>query len=185
MTPARISLSMLRYPPRPELFNKGNLPTAVLLEGRFSSAFQDRLPQDFLQILRDSVKQPFKPVADSADGAIIVVSDGDIFLNGVNQKTGPEEMGYWRFTNTRFANKAIVLNCLEYLTDPSGILEARNKELRLRLLDAGRVERERNTWQAINLAIPLGIVLIFASAYIFFRKRKYEAKASSGGKQKA
>lgn len=185
MTPARISLSMLRYPPRPELFNKGNLPTAVLLEGRFSSAFQDRLPQDFLQILRDSVKQPFKPVADSADGAIIVVSDGDIFLNGVNQKTGPEEMGYWRFTNTRFANKAFVLNCLEYLTDPSGILEARNKELRLRLLDAGRVERERNTWQAINLAIPLGIVLIFASAYIFFRKRKYEAKASSGGKQKA
>lgn len=176
MTPTRISLSMLRYPPRPELYNKGNLPVAVLLEGRFSSSFQDRLPPDFLRILKDSIKQPFKPIADSANGAIIVVGDGDIMLNGLNQKTGPEEMGYWQYTNTRYANKAFLLNCLDYLTDPNGILEARNKDIRLRLLDAGRVERERTKWQVLNLAIPLGLVLIFASAFIFFRKRRYEQK---------
>ncbi len=176
MTPTRISLSMLRYPPRPELYNKGNLPVAVLLEGRFSSSFQDRLPPDFLRILKDSIKQPFKPIADSANGAIIVVGDGDMMLNGLNQKTGPEEMGYWQYTNTRYANKAFLLNCLDYLTDPNGILEARNKDIRLRLLDAGRVERERTKWQVLNLAIPLGLVLIFASAFIFFRKRRYEQK---------
>ena len=174
MTPARISLSMLRYPPRPELYNKGYRPAAVLLEGKFQSIFQDRLAPDFLRILRDSVHQPYKQVADSA-GAIIVVSDGDIFLNGVSRKTGPQEMGYWEFDNLRYANKSFVLNCLEYLTDRSGLLEARNKDVRLRLLDGGRAKTERNKWQIINIIIPLGLVLLFASAYIFFRKRRYEA----------
>jgi gliding-associated putative ABC transporter substrate-binding component GldG len=176
LTPARIALSMLRYTPRPELYNKGYKPAAVLLEGRFSSIFQDRLPPDFLQILKDSIHKPYKPVADSANGSMIVVSDGDIFLNGFNEQTGPEEMGYWRFTKMRFANKAFIQNCVEYLTDKSGLLEARNKDVRLRLLDVGRVEKERNTWQTINLVIPLAIVLIFASAYIFFRKRRYEKR---------
>lgn len=178
MTPARISLSMLRYEPRPELYNKGFKPTAVLLEGKFSSIFQDRLPPDFLQILRDSVKQPYKAVADSTNGGIIIVSDGDIFLNGVNSQTGPYEMGYWEVDAVRYANKPFILNCLDYLTDPNGILEARNKDVRLRLLDGGRVEKERNKWRAVNLVIPLGLVLIFASAYIFFRKRKYEQRSA-------
>jgi gliding-associated putative ABC transporter substrate-binding component GldG len=172
LTPARISLSMLQYQPRPELYNKGYRAVAVLLEGKFQSSFQDRLPADFIRVLKDSIHQPFKPVADSA-GSLIVVSDGDIFLNGVNRRTGPEEMGFWREDQVQFSNKAFVLNCLEYLTDNSGVLEARNKEVRLRLLDAGRVEKERNKWQLINIIIPIGLLLVFASAYLFFRQRRY------------
>ncbi len=107
---------------------------------------------------------------------MIIASDGDLFLNGVNSQTGPYEMGYWEVDAVHYANKSFILNCLEYLTDRAGILEARNKDVRLRLLDGGRVEKERNKWQMINLAVPLGIVLIFASAYIFFRKRKYEQR---------
>jgi gliding-associated putative ABC transporter substrate-binding component GldG len=172
MTPARISLSMLQFQPRPELFNKGYRPTAVLLEGKFQSVFQDRLAPEFLQVLRDSIRQPYKPVADS-EGAMIVISDGDIFLNGLNRKTGPYEMGYWDVDNVQYANKSFILNCLEYLTDNSGLLEARSKDARLRLLDPGRAKDERNKWQTINIAVPLGLVLIFASAYIFFRRRRY------------
>lgn len=172
MTPARISLSMLQYEPRPELYNKGYRATAVLLEGKFQSVFQNRLAADFLQVLKDSIKRPFKAEADSA-GAIIVVSDGDIFLNSVNRRSGPQEMGFWEEDNMKFSNKAFVLNCLEYLTDNSGVLEARNKEVRLRLLDGGRIEKERNKWQMINIVVPIGLLLVFASAYLFFRKRRY------------
>jgi ABC-2 type transport system permease protein len=174
MTPARISLSMLRFNPRIELYNKGYKPTAVLLEGQFQSVFQDRLPEDFLRVLRDTIKQPYKPQADIV-GSMIIVSDGDVFLNGVNSQTGPYEMGYWDVDGVRYANKPFILNCLEYLTDRNGLLEARNKDVRLRLLDGGRAKAERNKWQAINLGIPLAIVLVFASAYIFFRKRRYES----------
>ena len=57
--PARVSLSMLRFKPKAELYRKQYLPTAVLLEGRFKSVFEGRLPESFLQVLRDSIKRPF------------------------------------------------------------------------------------------------------------------------------
>lgn len=172
LAPARISLSMLRFPPKPELFNKGFRPAAVLLEGKFQSIFTDRLPPSTRAML-DSIKQPFVAAADSP-GAMIVISDGDLFLNDFSRREGPMEMGYWQYDRARYANKSFILNCMEYLTDRSGLLEARNKDVRLRLLDAGRIKDERSTWMAVNILVPVGIVLIFASAWIFFRKRRYE-----------
>jgi hypothetical protein len=62
------------------------------------------------------------------------------------------------------------------LTDDGGLLEARAKDLKLRLLDSGRVKEEKLKWRLINIVLPIGLVLIFASAFIFFRKRKYEKK---------
>ncbi len=171
--PARVSLSMLRYKPRAELYNKPYGPTAVLLEGRFRSIFEGRLPPEFLATLRDSIKRPFKATADSA-GAVILIGDGDMMLNQISDKRGPQELGYWPIDDSRFSNKAFLLNCLEYLTEPGSPLEARNKEARLRQLDGARVKKERAQWQALNTLLPLGLVIIFASAYMFFRRRKYE-----------
>lgn len=176
-TPARVSLAMVRYAPRPEMFNKPAQPVAVLLEGKFKSVFQNRLAPSFLQILRDSVKREFKPEADS-EGSMIVIADGDMLLNDFNQSMGPMEVGYWRFTKSLFANKTFVLNCLEYLTDDAGLLEARSKDTRLRLLDGGRVKDEKNKWQILNIGLPVALVLIFASCYLFFRKRRYETKTT-------
>ncbi len=176
--PARVSLSMLRYKPRPELYNKPYGPTAVLLEGPFRSIFEGRLPPDFIRVLRDSIKRPFKAVADTA-GAVIIVGDGDMMLNQVSEKQGPQELGYWSLDNSRFSNKAFLLNCLEYLTEPGSPLEARSKESRLRQLDGARLKKERSLWQALNTLLPIGGVIVFASAYIFFRRRKYEGEVKS------
>ena len=74
-------------------------------------------------------------------------------------------------------NRDFFLNCIEYLTDHSGVLEARSKESKLRLLDMSRAKDEKTKWQFINVAIPLAIILVFASAYFFFRKRRYEIKS--------
>ncbi|RYD58275.1 MAG: gliding motility-associated ABC transporter substrate-binding protein GldG [Sphingobacteriales bacterium] len=175
-SPTRVSISMLMYPPKAELFNKPHQPVAVLLEGKFISVFKNRLDPSFLITLRDSLHMAFKEEADSAT-RMIVISDGDMLLNDYTQRTGPMEMGYWQFTGDRFANKEFILNCLEYLTDNSGLIEARSKDVRLRLLDVARAKKERTTWQVVNIGIPLALVLVFASAYIFFRKRKYAVKA--------
>jgi gliding-associated putative ABC transporter substrate-binding component GldG len=171
--PSRVSLSMLRYKPRAELYNKPYGATAVLLEGRFRSIFEGRLPPEFVTLLRDSIKRPFKATADAA-GAVILIGDGDMMLNQISDKRGPQELGYWPIDDSRFANKAFLLNCLEYLTEPGSPLEARNKEARLRQLDGARVKKERAQWQALNTLLPLMLVIVFASAYIFFRRRKYE-----------
>ncbi|MGN6566742.1 MAG: gliding motility-associated ABC transporter substrate-binding protein GldG [Flavipsychrobacter sp.] len=173
--PIRVNLSLLQFPPREEMFKSPYHPVAVLLQGKFPSVFQNRLPVSFLQVLRDSLKHPFKANCDSTS-SMIVVSDGDIMMNDYNS-SGPLEMGYWQYTRDHFANKSFLLNCMDYLTDPNSMLEARSKDLRLRLLDSGRVEKERLTWQFVNIGIPVLAVLIFASAYIFFRKRRYERKS--------
>ncbi|GAA4463890.1 hypothetical protein GCM10023093_13210 [Nemorincola caseinilytica] len=172
--PVRVSLSMMSYPIRYELYNKAHLPVAVLLEGKFHSFFENRLAPEYLRLL-DSLKHPFKPRCDS-NTSMIVTSIGEVFSNGYSNKDGVLPMGYYNFTQEFFANRAFLLNCLEYLTDNSGILEARSKDVKLRLLDRARVKAETTTWQTVNTAIPIGLVLVFASCYLFFRKRRYEAR---------
>jgi hypothetical protein len=107
---------------------------------------------------------------------MIVTSVGEAFSNGYSTKDGVLPMGYYQFTGEFFANKNFLLNCLEYLTDRSGILEARSKDVKLRLLDKGRIKEEKTTWQVLNVALPIGSVLLFASVYLFYRKRRYEVK---------
>lgn len=174
--PLRVSLSTLRYPQREDMFTKPNQPAAVLLEGKFRSLFKNRLHPDFLRVLRDSLNRDFKVSSDTI-GKMILIADGDIMLNDFAQQTGPMEMGFWKYTQTRFANKEFILNCLEYLTDNSGLLAARSKDTRLRQLDPSRVKKEKNTWVITNIGVPLLYVGLFASVFLFFRKRKYERKA--------
>jgi len=174
--PARVSLSMIKYNPDPKLFNRPNRPVAVLAEGKFYSLYNNRMPPSFLNLLRDSLKYNFKSAVDSSN-SMIVIADGDMMLNRMSRSRGFSEMGYWEYTQSLFANKNFILNCLEYLTDPHSLLEARNKDLKLRLLDTKRAKDEELKWQAINVGMPIVLVLIFASAYLFFRKRRYEVKS--------
>jgi ABC-2 type transport system permease protein len=173
--PARVSLSMIKFKPDARLFTRPYKPAAVLIEGQFTSLFQNRLPPDFVKLLRDSLRYNFKPATDSVS-SMIIISDGDIMLNTVSQARGPEEMGYWEYTRALFANKNFILNCLEYLTDPRSLLEARSKDLKLRLLDQKRVKDEETKWQLINIVVPIALVLVFATCYLFFRKRRYESR---------
>lgn len=172
-SPVRVSLSMLNYKLSPQMFNDPYHPAAVLLEGKFHSVFQNRLTMQFMQVLKDSLKMDFKQQADS-NTSMIVISDGNIMENDFTQSLGPTEIGYWKFTKQRFANKEFILNCLEYLTDHSGLIEARSKDVRLRLLDAGRVKNEKVKWRVINIGLPIVLVALFATVYTFFRKRRYE-----------
>lgn len=174
--PVRISLSMIRYNPDPRLYTSPYKNAAVLLEGNFSSLYNNRMAPSFLQILKDSLHYAFKRRTDSAT-SMIVVSDGDFFLNTISRNTGVQEMGYWEYTHSLFANKNFLLNCLEYLTDPNSVLEARSKDVKLRLLDQKRAKDEETKWQMVNIGIPLALILVFAVVYLFFRKRRYETKA--------
>ena len=177
VAPVRVSLTMMSYPLNNNIFNKPYRPVAVLLEGHFVSAFNHRLAPEFLQFL-DSMKTPFKSETDSAN-SMIVTSIGNLFSNDYSTKSGIIPMGYYKYNGEYYANKSFLLNCLEYLTDHSGILESRSKLVKLRLLDTGRAKEEKTQWQVINVAIPIAIVLVFASCYIFFRKRRYEVKQTT------
>jgi len=173
--PARVTISMMNYPIKNELFTNPYRTVAMLLEGKFTSAYKNRLAPEFMRIM-DSVKTPYKDECDKP-GKMIVVSLGDVFSNGYTVKEGVLPVGYFKWTGEYYANKTLLLNALEYLTDTSGILEARSKEMKVRLLDQGRIRDEKNTWTTVNVGVPIVAVLVFASAYIFFRRRRYESKS--------
>jgi gliding-associated putative ABC transporter substrate-binding component GldG len=151
-------------------FNRSMLPVAVLLEGSFQSAFRNRMTAGLIG------DENFKPKNESQPTKMIVVSDGNIIRNDVH-RTGtaesPYQLGTDRYTGEVFGNKDFILNCLNYLIDDKGIMELRSRELKLRLLNKNRIRQERYTWQFINTAGPVLLVVLAGIIYTFIRRKTY------------
>lgn len=173
VTPALVSLNSVKTEDDIKTFTRQHLPVAVLLEGKFSSLYSNRLSTATLDTLANLYEQPFLPVAETS-GKMIVVSDADIASNVFTQQQGPLEMGFNQFTKEQFANRDFILNSIEYLVNPSGILETRAKDYTLRLLDAKKIDSGKTFWQVLNIAVPIVLVLIFGLIYLMLRKRKYQ-----------
>jgi gliding-associated putative ABC transporter substrate-binding component GldG len=177
-TPVIISLNENRNAPEDILFKQKDIPVAVLLEGNFTSLYKNRIAQNQLDSLQAAGMQF---VAEgNGNGKMIVAADGDIVLNDASQKQGPLPMGINLFTlgsqyEYQFANREFLLNCLEYLTNKQGIIEARNKEVVLRLLNTKQVEEQQLTWQVINIGLPIFVIVIMGFGYQQIRRKKYAA----------
>jgi gliding-associated putative ABC transporter substrate-binding component GldG len=176
-TPALISPNENRNAPQDVLFKQHDVPAAVLLEGRFPSLYKGRIGQ----VRADSLAQfgGFRQESDS-NAKMIVVADGDIVLNDATSK-GPLPMGMNLYTlNTQyeyqFANRDFLLNCLEYMTGNSSIIQTRNKEIVLRLLDTKKVEAEKSRWQLVNIALPIILIIIFGFIFQQVRRYRYTGK---------
>jgi len=170
--PAIVTWNTLRTQEDANQFTKRNIPVAVLLEGKFNSLFTNRLPSGMADSLSNIYKQPF--ASASVTNKMIVVSDADIVTNVVTRDKGPLPMGFDQFTEQQYANKDFFLNCLEYLVNPSRIIETRNKDFTLRLLDVSKTEEKKTFTQIINIAGPVVLVILFGFLYQWSRKRKYE-----------
>ncbi len=168
--PAKIDFEFLQIAPDQSLFRSKAIPVAVLLEGSFRSLYTGRVPTAVINDMK-SRNHPFK--SNSEGGKIIVVSDGDIALNQYSPTMGALPMGMNVFTRYTFANKDFFINCMEFLVNPTDILQTRSKEYTLRLLDSRKVSEEKMIWQSINILLPLLIVILSGITYQQLRKRKY------------
>jgi gliding-associated putative ABC transporter substrate-binding component GldG len=170
-TPLRVSLQSVKVRADPREFTASHLAVAVLLEGSFPSVFRGRMDQQMQAAVQLRFRQPYKD--RSVPTRMIVVSDANMFLNAVTGQSGPLAMGMDPYTRQLFANREFFENCLTYLTDTTGVMQARNKDLRLRLLDSEKVAAEKSTWQVLDFLIPIALVLLFAVVFQFIRQRKY------------
>lgn len=178
-TPALISSAENVNAPESEDFNKKNLIAGVLLEGKFTSLFKNRVSQSMVDTLNTDGQQ-FLP-ENKESNKMIIVSDGDIVLNEMYQNA-PLPMGMNAYTigspyEYQFSNRQFVSNGIEYLINASGLMEAKSKNFTLRLLDAKKVEEERTYWQLINLVLPL--IILVAGGFIFqYIRRKKNIKVT-------
>ncbi len=176
LTPVRLNFSILHEQLDPTLFNKGPQNFAVMLEGSFQSLYQNRLSSEQMDVLHTAGLE-FKGSTDKAK--VLVVTDGDIIKNLVSSTSGETApLGYNKYENTTFTgNRDFLLNSIEYMLDESGVLEARTKDIKLRLLDAVKARAEGFQWQVINILGPLALILMIGIVYQYFRKRKFGTTA--------
>jgi ABC-2 type transport system permease protein len=163
--PHLLSLQALEQEPDPKTFLNPPKTVGVLLEGKFKSDFLNRpIPA--------GLTEKVESLPESLPTKMIVISDGDIFKNQVVQGS-VYPLGYDHYTQQSFANKTLLLNAVDYLTDDSGLIELRTKEIQIRLLDRAKIRSEKLFWQIVNNAVPLAMVLIFAIFQHYIRRRKY------------
>jgi ABC-2 type transport system permease protein len=170
-SPMRISLEICREKQDPKIYNKPNIPLGLLLEGVFPSFYENRVTADMMTAL-DEIKMPFVP--KSKPTKMVVFGDGDLIRNDIDftrQMIIP--LGMNRFERYQYANKDLIINAIEYLVDDFGVMEARSKEVKLRLLDDVEVKQNKTFWQLVNLLAPLVFVALLGLLYQYFRKRKY------------
>lgn len=169
--PARIDFSFLQIAPDIKLFKSHHIPVGLLLEGKFNSLYSGRTSTT----IKDSMAAHHYPFLSSCEvpGKMIIISDGDIAVNPYSPTTGPLEMGRNEFIGYTYANKEFFLNCMDYLVNPTDILQTRSKEYTLRLLDPIKVTAQRSQWQVINIVLPILVMIIFGSIYQQIRKTKF------------
>ncbi len=162
-TPAKVDLA--DFNPNPNEFTYRHAPVAVALEGRFSSLYAHRqAPREITHAGQASLfSQPTKQV---------VVGCGNIIRNEWAEGQ-PLPLGLDRYSQMVFANKDFLTNAILWLTDAQGLIELRQKQVALRLLNTQQVLIHRTTIQCISTLVPVGILIILGIVIIFVRKYKY------------
>lgn len=171
-TPAEVSLNNVRELAASQAFNRSYIPVAVLLEGKFSPLYANRITAAALDSLK-AANYNYLAAASKA-GKLIVVSDGDIIKNDFSPERGIQPMGFNSYINYKFANDAFFTNCLEYMLGNSAILDTRSKRYTQRSLNPDKVERNRFFWQFVNLVLPILLIVLFGAGFQYWRKRKYQ-----------
>jgi len=162
-TPREINLRIDPKAMNKELYKKGNIPLAVLLEGEFKSMYKDRVrPLELKE--NATLSRPTK---------MIVVSDGDIIKNDFDsQHKMPLELGFDRWTSKYYDNKAFLQNAMNYLLDDTEFLTLRNKKVQLAFLDKEKVAESVRAWQIKVFLYPLlALVIVMLLSGYFYRKK--------------
>lgn len=190
-TPALISLNENKNAPQDEKFKRNAIPVAVMLEGKFSSLYRNRATQ----AQKDSLQAYGTSFRGESDGKakIVVAADGDMVLNDLlpdpnGQQPIPLPMGWNKYTyrevqkESEFgklfipvANRDFLLNSMEYMVNSADIMKTRNKDIVLRLLDSQKIEKQRTTWQFLNIGLPILLIILAGFIYQQVRKRRYAA----------
>ena len=168
-SPSSVSLENIKNPPARELFTQSFIPVGVVVEGEFTSVFENRMIENFGMAAND-FQHKSKPTK------MVVIGDAGLIANKVNYAQQPpkiQELGYDRVSKQTFGNKEFLLNTIYYLNDETGIMQLRSRTVQLRLLDKVKLREEKSFWQWLNMAVPLVVVLLFGMVYNAIRRYRY------------
>jgi len=166
--PAYITLGMLRQAPDQRMFSQKSQNVAYLLKGEFESLYSNRMTSEIVESKEIGFKTSSEPTS------MIVVADGDLIRNQFHIPKGyPLPLGFDQYTQITYGNKDFIENAVSYLVDGEGLIEVRNRELKIRLLDANKINNDALIWQVVNVLLPSVVVIIFGIVLAIIRKRRF------------
>ena len=170
-TPSIVTLEVIRIKPNLEEFRRMYEPIAVLVEGKFTSAYKGMLPVEF-----DTIKE-FDYKSESPVTRQIFVSDGDMIRNRFDEKNGqPYPTGFDYYSKKQYDNPDFILNCINYLSEDDHLLQIRSKSFKIGTLNPIAVKEKKNFYILLNTIGPLVIIGIMATILILVRKMRYNVK---------
>ena len=162
-TPAKVDLSLFNGAEQD--FQYAFIPVAASIEGVFTSLFAHLLPPEGIELHAPLRKQ-------SEVTKQVVVAAGSTIRNEWQQGQ-PLPLGYDRYTQTQFGNRDFMVNAVLYLTDDTGWMSLRQKQITLRLINDQRAREARITAQVISIIIPLLILSLVGIGVTIVRRQKY------------
>ncbi len=165
--PVHISLDILQHPPDESMYAGPPQAVAVLLEGPFGSLFKNRMMPEV------NLPENFERKDKGSTAAMIVMADGDVIKNQFDGDGRPLPLGYDRYTGHTFGNADFIINAVNYLSDDSGIIQARARDMRMRLLDKQRVDAHQIKIQVFNTIFPVLLIIAFGALRLAWRRRHY------------
>jgi ABC-2 type transport system permease protein len=171
-SPARVSLNIVSINPDFGNSNVPHQPVAVLLEGEFTSNFENRLPPEFLK----ERTFDFKPKSEFTRQ--LVIADGDIAKNAVSSDgTRFRELGFDPVMNRMmYGNKEFLINAVNFLLGDENLINVRSRSVKLRKLDDEKILAKREMWQVFNIGLPILITLLAGVVQWVFRKKRFSKK---------
>jgi gliding-associated putative ABC transporter substrate-binding component GldG len=173
--PVRVDLGLLEM--SQDYFASNNQPErvmAMILEGKFPSAFKDQTPLQIKQNESIAFKEKSKTTR------MIVIADGDMAYNDVDfrgNRPMPLALGYDpQFRRVLYDNKEFLLNCMNYLMDDQALITVRSRAIELRKLNMAAVEKDHTNIVLVNAVFPVLLVMGFGMLRIRLRKRKWARK---------
>lgn len=172
MAPVEVSLDLIKEQPEIASFNRQNLPIAVLLEGRFESNFNMRIPPE----IQHSDDIDF--IERSEPTRMIIISDGDMIRNEV-KTLGEQKQAYYLGEDKYYpdqycpGNREFLMNCINYLCEDEDIIALRMREIKLRELDRTQVQQSGQFWVWFNTLVPLVLIVLTGGMILLWRKMKY------------
>ena len=171
-SPVRLSFDILRVEQKPSVYNKSYLPVAMLVEGEFESVYKNRVSEAMNQTL-SQINASFKEKSERT--AQIFVADGDLIKNLYNaQNNTISPIGFNKWEGVAYeGNRDFIINAIDYLLDDYGLIESRTKNIKMRLLNQVKLQKEKTKWQLINILGPILFVLLFGLGFTYWRRKRY------------
>ena len=172
-TPSIVTLKVGMVKPNLQEYSYRNVPIAVLVEGKFQSAFKGILPIEF-----DTIKElDYRP--ESEYTRQIFVSDGDIIRNPFDSKRNqPYPAGYDIYPRQTIDNTDFIVNCVNYLCADDDLLQRRAKNFKIGSLSSEKTRNHKVLLAVINIGIPLLLISLMGTVLIVMRRVRFSKKAS-------